>query len=242
MKNNFIKTNRSFSFIRKYGFLFTFLVAFGGLFQPKLGLLVVFIMLGLIFTSLFHNKFWCGNICPHGSYFDNIILPLSRNREIPKIFKSKFLQVGFFAFFAFNLSRKIFKISSFWGSYSFLDKLGTIFSTTYLMVLIVGGLLGVIFTPRTWCKICPMGTMETISYKFGKLFKLNHLFEKKVTISDINQCKECGLCHKVCPVQINVFKEFDQNKQLANPDCIKCKTCIVNCPMKILSMEKAINK
>lgn len=236
---NFVKKNRSFSLVRKYGFLFTFLVAIGGLFFPKLGLLVLLIMLGLVVTSFFNAKFWCGNICPHGSYFDNIILPFSRNKEIPKIFRSKIFSTGFFLFFIFNLGRKFFKITKFFGTMTFLDKLGTIFSTTYLMVMIVGGILGVLTTPRTWCQICPMGTMEKISYKFSKLIGFKSKLEKKITISDLDSCKNCGLCYKVCPMQIKVNEVFDENNQISDINCIKCKTCINNCPMKILSLDKA---
>ncbi|HAE91579.1 MAG TPA: 4Fe-4S ferredoxin, partial [Tissierella sp.] len=38
MSNQYIKTNRTFTVIRKYGWLFTLLVAIGGLWEPKLGL------------------------------------------------------------------------------------------------------------------------------------------------------------------------------------------------------------
>ena len=51
MKN--IKANRTFTVWRKYGWILTFLIAFGGLFEHKLGLLVPFgVMLGLMITSL----------------------------------------------------------------------------------------------------------------------------------------------------------------------------------------------
>ena len=51
MENQFIKKNRTFTFVRKYGWLITVLIAIGGLWQPKLGLLVLFIMSGLMITS-----------------------------------------------------------------------------------------------------------------------------------------------------------------------------------------------
>lgn len=239
MSDKFIKTNRTFTFIRNYSFLITLIVAIGGLFQPKLGLLVIFIMLGLIVTSLFNAKYWCGNVCPHGSYFDKLILPLSRNRKIPSIFKSRALSYTVFAFFLYNFSRKILAISKFWADYSFLDRLGTVFSTTYLVVLIVGSILGIFINPRTWCQVCPMGSMEKISYRFGRLLGLNRIMEKKIKISDRDLCKNCGLCYRVCPMQIRVNEVFDENNQISDINCIKCNTCVNNCPMKILSLEKA---
>ncbi len=56
MENQFIKKNRTFTFVRKYGWLITVLIAIGGLWQPKLGLLVLFIMSGLMITSFFYWK------------------------------------------------------------------------------------------------------------------------------------------------------------------------------------------
>lgn len=238
MDKKYIKTNRTFTFVRKWGFLFTLLVAIGGLFEPKIGLLGILVMVGLVGTSLFGGKYWCGNICPHGSYFDRVILPISRNKEIPSILKSKPVVYGVFIFFVFNFTRKIISISSYWGTFDFLDKLGTIFATTYLVVMIIGSILGVLISPRAWCKVCPMGTMEDITYKVGSSLGLNKGIEKKVTISDIDTCKECGLCEKVCPMQIEVYKEFDENGQISTTDCIKCNTCVENCPLKLLSMEE----
>ncbi len=96
MENQFIKKNRTFTFVRKYGWLITVLIAIGGLWQPKLGLLVLFIMSGLMITSFFTGRYWCGNICPHGSLFDKILLPISKNRFIPPFLKSRPMIIGFF--------------------------------------------------------------------------------------------------------------------------------------------------
>ena len=67
VKNYYIKTNRTFSVLRKNAWVFTLLVAIGGLWEPKLGLLVILIMAGLMITG-FTGRFWCGNICPHRQF------------------------------------------------------------------------------------------------------------------------------------------------------------------------------
>ena len=64
MNNFYIKTNRIFSPIRKYGWIFTLTVAFGGLWLPKLGLLVLPVILALTTLSFFKGRYWCGNFCP----------------------------------------------------------------------------------------------------------------------------------------------------------------------------------
>lgn len=232
----YIKTNRTFSKLRKYGWIFTVLIAIGGQWVPKLGLLVLLVMLGLTVTSLFKGRYWCGNVCPHGSLFDSL-LPLSKNKKIPKVLKSKALIVGFILFFMINLANKIVNISSYWGTFDFLDKLGLIFSNTYLMVMIVGGLLSVFVTPRTWCQFCPMGTMQKASSFIGNKLGISKKTNKMVTIESIDKCISCGKCEKVCPFQLSPYKNFNENNQFDDVNCIKCSTCIVSCPKKILSLE-----
>lgn len=237
MNNYYIKTNRTFTTIRKYGWMFTLLVAIGGLWEPKLGLLVVLIMAGLTTTSFFTGRYWCGNFCPHGSLFDKVFLPISQNKKIPNFLKSKPMVIGFFLFFMFNFSRKIIKISKLWGTFSFLDKLGFLFVNTYLMVLIVGGLLAIFANPRVWCQFCPMGSIQKLSYKLGKKLGVAKKTEKKITISSKDKCHACGKCSRVCPFQLTPYLEFSDSNQFENVNCIKCATCVENCPANILSLE-----
>ncbi|MDD2630217.1 MAG: 4Fe-4S binding protein, partial [Limnochordia bacterium] len=46
------------------------IIALGGLYYHKLGLLLLPIMLTLIVLGVFRGKYWCGKLCPHGSLFD----------------------------------------------------------------------------------------------------------------------------------------------------------------------------
>lgn len=237
MKNYFIKTNRAFTSIRKYAWILTVLVAIGGLWQPKLGLLVILIMAGLTATAFFNGRYWCGNFCPHGSLFDVIISPISQNRKIPKFLRSKTMITLFFIFFMYNFSKKIVRVSSLWGSYNFLDRLGFVFVTTYLMVLIVGGIFALLVNPRTWCQFCPMGTLQKFSYKLGSSLGIAKKTEKKITVCHIDKCHTCGKCSRVCPFQLTPYLEFSDNNQFDNINCIKCSTCVENCPAGILSLE-----
>ncbi|MDR5658458.1 4Fe-4S binding protein [Serpentinicella sp. ANB-PHB4] len=237
MKNYFIKTTRAFTPIRKYAWIFTVLVALGGLWQPKLGLLVVLIMAGLTGTAFFNGRYWCGNFCPHGSLFDVLITPISQNRKIPKFLKSKTMISLFFVFFMFNFSRKVLNVTTLWGNYDFFDKLGFVFVTTYLMVMVVGGLFALLVNPRTWCQFCPMGTLQKLSYRVGKTLGIAKKTEKKITACSIDQCHACGKCARVCPFQLTPYLEFSENNQFDNINCIKCSTCVENCPAGILSLE-----
>lgn len=241
MASFYIKTNRTFTFIRKWAWVFTLLVAIGGLWVPKLGLFVLPIMLSLTVVAFFKGRYWCGNFCPHGSLYDALMMHLSLNKRIPKFFRSKIVGVLFFAWFGFSLTRKFMKVIPTFGSDQFLDKLGFIFVSSYLMVLIVGGTLSLFISPRTWCNFCPMGILQTLSYKLGKLLGVNKSTDEKVTVASKDMCHSCGKCSRVCPMQLVPYLEFSDKNQFDNVRCIRCATCVKNCPAGILSLNNETN-
>lgn len=233
----YIKTNRVFTSFKKFSWLLIPLIALGGLFIPKLGLLLIPILLTLITLGFFKGKHWCGNLCPHGSLFDSLLLPFSFNKRIPALFKSRGLKALFFTFYMSMFVLRIIRVSSAWGSLVFFDKLGFVLAMNYLIPTTVGTFLAIFVNPRAWCSFCPMGTMEQLAYKLGKLTGLNRSTDKKVTILAKEMCHLCGKCSRVCPMQLKPFKEFSENNQLDNENCIRCTTCVENCPAGILRMD-----
>lgn len=233
----YIKTNRIFNPVRQYSWLLTLLVGLGGLWYPRLGLLVLPVMVSLTTLAMFKGRYWCGNICSHGSFFDVLLMPFSRNGQIPKLLKSPVLAWLFFAFFGWNIGTKIGRVAGLWGTMEFWDRLGFIFVSSYLMVMIVGGGLALAFSPRTWCSFCPMGTLQVLSYRLGKLFKLNGATDAKVTVANQDMCHTCGKCSRVCPLQLTPYLAFSDNNQFEADVCIRCSTCVLNCPAGILSLN-----
>jgi len=234
-----IKTERTFSFIRKYAWIVTLTVGVGGLFFPYLGLLVPPIIIALTTMAFFKGRYWCGNFCPHGSFFDQVMMPISRNKFIPDILKTKPVIIFAFAFFSYRIGTSMYNIFQNLGVRPLPISLGMIFSRTYLIVLVVGGGLSLLVAPRTWCQFCPMGSLEKMSHTLGKATGVADKFEEKVTIESTDLCHECANCARVCPMQIKPYKEFQENdsNQLENQNCIRCRTCVENCPAGILSLE-----
>ncbi|AZO93732.1 4Fe-4S binding protein [Halocella sp. SP3-1] len=233
-----LSINQSFTLIKKYAWILTLVVAIGGLWYPRLGLLVMPIMISLITMSFFKGRYWCGNFCPHGSFFDQLLSSFSKNRKIPGVFRSKIIAVLFFLFFSYNLGRRFLNTAKLWETVEFWDKLGFIFVASYLMVVIVGGGLSIFISYRTWCHICPMGTMQRMSYSLGKLLGIARKTDSKVTISRKDLCVSCGKCAAVCPMQLSPYTGFSEMKQFDNELCIRCSKCVENCPLGILSLAK----
>lgn len=240
-KNDFLKTERIFSPVKKYSWLFLVLVAFGGLRYPALGLLLIPVMLALPVLGFLKGKYWCGTICPHGSFFDGVLLPITKNNKIPGWATSKItigLAFFWFMYIFYNRSMTAFE---FWGQSSFYEKFGFVFVANYLAVTLIGSMLSVTVSSRTWCRFCPMGTFQLLSYKLGSITGLNKHTNPKVTISQENACISCMRCAKVCPVQLQPAGHFEKN-QFHNQDCIKCGTCVKNCPLTLLAIEEKSKK
>lgn len=213
--------------------IFVPLIAIGGLFIAELGLLVILVMLALMGIGLVNGRYFCGNICPHGSLFDNIISKISFNREIPKFFRNKFLKWGFFILF---MSMFVFRfVNALTANEGALTaNLGAMFVMQYLiMPTILGVTLAILINPRTWCSFCPMGTMAQVMNKLGDLLAN----PSRITINQPDECLDCGACAKACPMQLEPHKNFDQDNEFKDEMCIKCSECVKSCPVDILELK-----
>ncbi|MBK3516058.1 4Fe-4S binding protein [Carboxylicivirga marina] len=232
-----IKAKRTFTVVRKYAFLFTLMVAIAGQFEPKLGLLVIPIMIGLLIASFFKGRYWCGNICSHGSYYDSLLLPFSRNTKIPKFMQWTALSLIVMAWFGFRMGTGFMRAAESYGTADFWDKTGVVFVNAYMMVVMVGTTFSLLVSPRMWCNVCPMGFMQKLSHFMGRKAKVTKATEEMVTISDEQQCHKCAKCARVCPMQLSPYNSFNKKNQFDSNNCIKCSTCVGNCPAGILTFS-----
>lgn len=210
------------------------IIAFGGLWFHKLGLLLLPIMATLIVLGFRNGKYWCGKLCPHGSLYDAILARWTpRNHRSSRFLDARWVQGGFFAFYMFMFARRLMLVIPLWGTLTFWDKLGFLMAVNYLMPTIIGSALAILVRRRAWCSICPMGTMQKISHSLGSAMKLNLATDKRVTMTDLSACRSCGLCQRACPMGISLPIEG----QLTSSECIKCEACIVACPTGVLAMQ-----
>ena len=91
----------------------------------------------------------------------------------------------------------------------------------------VGVGLGIIFHERTWCYICPIGTM---SNWVGRN-------RRPLTIS-AERCTQCNLCAQKCPMQLSPAIIKEQSSMPNGGDCLKCRVCVESCPKAALAFQR----
>ena len=94
----------------------------------------------------------------------------------------------------------------------------TILFFLYIIILVLN-----VFWPRAYCKyLCPYGAAISFSARYS-LIKL----QRKPT-----RCpgrKECGVCEKICPMQIRILDE-DFSGFTGKGECTLCLDCMEKCP------------
>lgn len=196
---------------------FVALLAVGWIF-PLIGYFIPLCMFLGIGVALFRGRTWCNWLCPRGSFVDALLKKVSPGRRIPEAFRSLPVRVGMITFL---MAMLVFQIVRLWpNAYA----IGGFFMLLLSITTGVSVLLAVIFHQRTWCYICPIGTMS--SWVGAKRWPL--AMEKE-------SCTACKLCAKACPMQLAPRELKDGDRMLHSGDCLKCGLCIEGCPQNALA-------
>lgn len=170
--------------------------------------------IGIIITSLFFGRFFCGFICPIGSlqdFFKFIGRKLEiKEKRLGRFFKGEIIKY-FVLMFLLILSilglGNVISPYSTWLAYLnlFLGKIQLGFLVLLLVIVLS------LFMSRMFCRIiCPVGAFQSLLYAIGPL--------KIITTKD---CNECIYCLIKCPVDIEKPQEDE-----ITPECINCLECI----------------
>jgi len=82
--------------ITPYIGIMVLIVSIGGIFYPKLGYFLLLVFATLMIIAPFRGRWFCGNLCPRGSFVDFWLAPISRKVEIPSILKSMKIRIPIF--------------------------------------------------------------------------------------------------------------------------------------------------
>jgi ferredoxin-type protein NapH len=209
-------------FIHKWSWSILLLFCIVGLFYPIIGIAALICMLAPVIVSFFKGRFWCGNFCPRGSFSDLFLAKISNKLQVPKFLKNQWFKLVFLILLMTSFAIQLYIA---WGS---LANVGAVFVRMIIITTILTIILGTIYSHRTWCTICPMGTM---AYYIAKINRVNRKI-KHVNF-DKNKCINCNICTKNCPMGIDVLTQKDKGK-VTHGDCLKCNVCIEKCPKNSL--------
>lgn len=196
-----------------------------GFIYPIIGFIALICMMGPILYSFVRGRMWCGNYCPRGSFNSVVLSKISTKKAMPKFLKSKLFRL---LFLAVLMSVFVFQLIMVWGKY---EEMGKVFVRMVFLTTILAIILGWRYNYRTWCLICPMGTMSNYvaDLEFVKA-RIKHITFIK------ERCIDCKICSKNCPMGIDVL-QYKEHGKVLNADCIKCEICIQKCHTKSLYLE-----
>lgn len=187
---------------------------------PAIGFVVPLVMLTAILYSLKKGRYACGNVCPRGSFFDTYFRYVGGKNAIPAALRAMPVRwtifAGLMGFMGFQIARNP----------TSPDHWGFTFWLACAVTTAVAIGLGLVWQPRTWCAVCPIGTLTAV------------IGEEKYPLQIAASCKSCGRCERSCPMELAIVKEREQGA-LLHGDCIKCSSCHNACPQKALSWPEA---
>ncbi len=203
--------------LQKYTSIILPAVIIGSWIYPPLGFSLLLCMVGAVGIAFYDGRAWCDWMCPRGSFYDLLLDKMSRKVSIPEVFKANWFRTIILTLLMAALGIQIYYA---WGdSYG----IGLAFVTVLTITTTAGIVLGALFKPRAWCQICPMGTLANWFSGGRNLLHVNE------------QCKDCKLCAKVCPMQLKPYEY--KSGEMTDSDCIKCSSCIAACPINALGFE-----
>jgi polyferredoxin len=138
------------------------IIVIGGLIYPVLGYLVLGMMAVLLTLSIFKGRYWCANLCPRGAFLDIAISRLSIKRQIPRFFARQWFRWSVFFMFMCFLTFRIIQTGGNWIA------IGAVFVGMCILTTVISVILGVLTKHRSWCAICPMGTLQERLHKISR--------------------------------------------------------------------------
>ena len=100
-----------------------------------------------------------------------------------------------------------------------------IFVTINALIFLALTVIGSFFVRRVWCRFCPTGSSIAILNRL-KGFKWTPVLHLD---KDEEKCTKCGICKRVCPLQVTEVYEQKGGK-ITTSMCMLCTRCVEMCP------------
>lgn len=197
------------------------LVIVGGHFWPYFGFIAIAMLALMVVLALFRGRYYCGWFCAMGAFHERVLSLVSLKQPMLPVFKQAWFKWIMFVLMMGLLSSRLILSGG--------DP-ARIAATFVMMWTLATGLaiaLGLVWKPRSWCSICPMGTFQGL------------ISQRTYQLQVGEACRECGLCREACPIETYAGASRAEGV-VASRDCMRCGNCVVTCPQRALSfLEKA---
>lgn len=194
------------------------LVIVGGQYWPYLGYIPIFMLAVMMVTSLFRGRYYCGWLCAMGAFHERVLALFSRKKKMLPVFKAPWFRRLIFVLMMGLLTLRIILAE---GD---PEKIGAIFVMMWTLSMGIAVAIGLIWNPKSWCSFCPMATFQGTAAPCAYVLRV------------ASSCKGCGICRKVCPIETNAGS-FKGQGFVKSSECIRCSTCVLNCPQKALEFN-----
>lgn len=134
--------------------LFILAVALGGYFVPVIGLIIPGMMILALVLNARSRRLFCSHVCPNGRTYSVALPGLSQKRGLPRFLADPGIRKVLCAFMFFCVINLLSR------SGGGIDNIGRVFWAIYLMATGLGFAFGAVYKPRSWCVVCPMGTLQ----------------------------------------------------------------------------------
>lgn len=190
---------------------------------------VIHYLVAKVAGPLIFNRGWCGWACWTAMILD--LLPFRRNKagRLPA-------QWGRLRYLHFALSLGL--VLTLWFVFGYrvheqsLSELYWLVIGNLLYYVIAIGLAFLLRDNRAFCKyVCPIPTMQKLPARYA-LLKIS---------TDAAKCNQCGICTRVCPMDIRVADYAKNGQRVLSTECILCMECISACPQDALTSSFALD-
>lgn len=189
-----------------------------GWYLPIIGYFIPLCMVAGVSMATVRGRQWCNWYCPRGSFADAYLKLVSPNKRIPTLLRTTSFRLGVLAFLMLMLTIQVVRL---WPD-GFA--IGGFFIVLLTVTTIIGIILSTIYHQRSWCSICPIGSLSS--------WVGNNKHQIKI---DKDACITCRACAKICPMQLAPVEMKEATEMQYKGDCLKCGLCIATCPKNALS-------
>lgn len=98
-----------------------------------------------------HGKVHCSHYCPRGSLFGKFLSRISFRNNLPEFMRRALFKHILLGTMVIMLSISLYH------HHDSVVTIGMALFRFMVVSLAVGTLIGIIFQPRSWCQVCPMG-------------------------------------------------------------------------------------